>query len=106
MTPRYSPHFSLTGLHRQPVAVAFDAPPIVSDTGLLSVRSLDNRLGYLADLARRFPDPRSQPFVTHSAEEILAQLVYQILADYADCNDADQLRSDPLFQVLAGADPH
>lgn len=105
MTPRYSPHFTLAGLHRQPVAVAFDAPDIVTDTGLLTVRSLDQRLGYLADLAARLPDPRSQPFVTHRSEEILAQLVYQILADYADCNDADQLRTDPLFQVLAGADP-
>lgn len=105
MTPRYSPHFTLASLHRQPVAVAFDAPRIVSDTGLLTVRDLDRRLGYLADLADRLPDPRAQSFITHHAEEILAQQVYQILADYADCNDADQLRSDPLFQVLAGADP-
>ena len=43
----------------------------------------------LADLARRLPDPRAQRFVTHSAEEVLTQQVYQILADYADCNDAD-----------------
>lgn len=105
MTPRYTPHFTLAGLHRQPVAVAFDAPRIVSDTGLLTLRYLDCGLGYLADLAARLPDPRSQPFVTHTAEEILAQQVYQILADYPDCNDADSLRADPLFQVLAGADP-
>jgi Transposase DDE domain group 1 len=105
MTPRYSPHFSLPDVHRQPVAVAFDAPPIVTDTGLLTVRLLDQKLGYLADLAQRLPDPRAQPFVTHSAEQILTQQVYQILADYPDCNDADHLRTDPLFQVLAGADP-
>jgi DDE family transposase len=105
MTPRYSPHFTLPDVHRQPVAVAFDAPRIVSDTGLLTVRALDQRLGYLADLADRLPDPRAQPFVTHHAQEILAQQVYQILADYPDCNDADQLRTDPLFQVLAGAEP-
>jgi hypothetical protein len=105
MTPRYSPHFSLADLHRQPVAIAFDAPDIVGDTGLLTLRQLDQQLGYLADLARRLPDPRAQAFVTHSAAEILAQQVYQILADYPDCNDADTLRSDPLFQVLAGAAP-
>jgi hypothetical protein len=105
MTPRYSPHFTLPEVHRQPVAVAFDAPDIVTDTGLLTVRALDQRLGYLADLARRLPDPRAQEFVTHPAEEILAQQVYQILADYPDCNDADALRTDPLFQTLAGADP-
>src|SRR5262245_55019418 len=105
MTPRYSPHFTLPQVHRQPVAVAFDAPAIVSDTGLLTVRDLDQRLGYLADLARRLPDPRAQAFVTHSVEAILAQQVYQILADYPDCNDADTLSTDPLFQVLAGPDP-
>jgi hypothetical protein len=105
MTPRYTPHFTLSTVHRQPIAVAFDAPDIVSDTGLLTVRDLDQRLGYLADLARRLPDPRAQPYVTHHADAILAQQVYQILADYADCNDADTLRTDPLFQVLAGAEP-
>jgi hypothetical protein len=35
MTPRYFPHFTLPEVHRQPVAVAFDAPDIVTDTGLL-----------------------------------------------------------------------
>ncbi len=105
MTPRYSPHFTIAQVQRQPVAVAFDAPPLVSDTGLLTVRSLDQRLGYLADLARRLPDPRAQDFVTHSAEQILTQQVYQILADYPDCNDADSLRADPLFQTLAGLAP-
>jgi Transposase DDE domain group 1 len=105
MTPRYSPHFSIAEAHRQPVAVAFDAPPIVCDTGLLTIRSLDQRLGYLADLASRLPDPRAQDFITHSVHEILAQQVYQILADYPDCNDADCLRTDPLFQTLAGVAP-
>jgi hypothetical protein len=105
MTPRYTPHFTLSRTHWQPVAVAFDARDIVTDTGLLTVRDLDQRLGYLADLAHRLPDPRAQQFVTHHAEEILAQQVYQLLADYADCNDADTLRTDPLFQILAGAQP-
>lgn len=105
MTPRYAPHFTLPNVHRQPVAVAFDAPTIVTDTGLLTVRALDQQLGYLADLARRLPDPRAQQFVRHPAHQILAQQIYQILADYPDCNDADALRTDPLFQTLAGADP-
>jgi hypothetical protein len=105
MTPRYTPYISLPDIHPQPVAIAFDSPPIVTDTGLLGLRDLDVKLGYLADLACRLPDPRSQEYVTHSAEAILAQQVYQILADYPDCNDADSLRNNPLFQVLAGVDP-
>ena len=105
MTPRSTPHFTLARAHRQPVAVAFDGPDIVTDTGLLTVRDLDQRLGYLADLARRLPDPRAQDFVSHPAEAILAQQVYQLLAGYSDCNDANSVRTDPLFQVLAGVDP-
>jgi hypothetical protein len=106
MTPRYSPELTFPDLHRQPVTVAFDAPDIVSDTGLLTLRDLDQRLGYLADLARRLPDPRAQQFITHTKEQLLTQQVYQILADYPDCNDADSLRHDPLFQTLAGRDPN
>jgi hypothetical protein len=105
MTPRYTPYLNLPDIHRQAVAVAFDAPPIVADTGLLGLRDLDQKLGYLADLACRLPDPRSPKFVTHSTEQILCQQVYQILADYPDCNDADSRRTDPLFQILAGGEP-
>jgi hypothetical protein len=105
MTLRCTPYLNLPDIHPQAVAVAFDAPPIVADTGLLGLRELDVKLGYLADLAGRLPDPRSPLYVTHSAEAILTQQVYQILADYPDCNDADALRSNPLFQVLAGVEP-
>lgn len=105
MTPRYTPYLNLPDIHPQGVAIAFDAPPIVTDTGLLGLRDLDQKLGYLADLACRLPDPRSPEFVTHTTEQILAQQVYQILADFPDCNDANSLRSDPLFQTLAGVDP-
>jgi hypothetical protein len=105
MTPCYSPHFILSDVQRQPVAVAFDSPPIVADTGLLTLRCLDQRLGYLADLAARLPDPRAQDYITHSVEHILTQQIYQILADSSDCNDADTLRTDPLFQTLAGVGP-
>ena len=105
MTTASSPELTCSPVARQAVTVAFDAPDIVSDTGLLTLRELDRRLGYLADLARRLPDPRAQEFVTHSTAQLLSQQVYQILADYPDCNDANALRHDPLFQVLAGRHP-
>src|ERR1700675_1407291 len=85
----------------QQVTVDFDGGCLVTDAGLLALRALDKELGVIAELARRFPDPRSQKLVTHSCEAILTQQVYQILAGYADCNDAQQLRHDPLFQTLA-----
>lgn len=96
---------TLWELGSQQITVAFDGGSLVSDAGLLALRALDKELGVLAQLAGRFPDPRDQRLVTHSAEAILTQQVYQILAGYADCNDAQQLRHDPLFQTVADVAP-
>jgi len=90
---------------RQQVTMTFDGGDVVSDAGLLPIRQLDQELGILAEAARRLPDPRSQDFVVHSAERILTQQVYQILAGYPDGNDAQLLRDDPLFKTIVGRDP-
>ncbi len=90
---------------RQEVTASFDGGRVVSDTGLLSIRHFEKKLGILADLAKQLPDPRSQNYVTHSREALLTQHVYQILAGYADCNDAQALRNDPLFQTLLDVSP-
>jgi Transposase DDE domain group 1 len=105
MTPDTVGELTFLGRCRQPLSVVFDGPDIVTDTGLLALRDLDQRLGYLTALARRLPDPRAQDFVTHPLEDILIQQVYQFLADCADCNDADRLRHDTLFRTLVGRDP-
>src|SRR5205823_5693041 len=47
----------------------------------------------------------SPKFIHHSAEAILTQEVYQLLAGYPDHNDAQELRDDPLFQILADVAP-
>jgi len=92
-------------LGKQQVTADFSAGRVVSDAGLVAVRRMERGLGVLAELARRLPDPRSQKFVTHDCERVLVQLVYQILAGYFDYNDANHLRSDPLFQLLADVSP-
>jgi Transposase DDE domain group 1 len=96
---------TLWDLGPQQVTVAFDGGPLVIDAGLLAIRELDKGLGVLSELAQRLPDPRAQKYITHSREAILTQQVYQILADYPDCNDAKRLRRDPLFQTLAEVSP-
>lgn len=92
-------------LGTQQVTVDFEGGRVVTDAGLLTVRLLDKELGVLAAIAPRLPDPRAQPFVTHSCEALLTQEVYQILAGYPDGNDAQVLRNDPLFQTLVGVSP-
>jgi DDE family transposase len=90
---------------RQRVTARFDGGQVVSDAGLLPVAQLDRELGILAEAARRLPDPRSPLFVTHTAEQILRQQVFQILAGFPDGNDAQQLRNDPLLKTIVGVDP-
>jgi Transposase DDE domain group 1 len=92
-------------LGRQQVTVDFEGGQVVTDTGLLPIRLLDKELGVLATIAARLPDPRAQPFVTHTREALLTQEVYQILAGYPDGNDAQSLRKDPLFQTLVDVPP-
>jgi hypothetical protein len=85
--------------------VTFDGGRIVTDAGLLAVRCFEQRLGILADLARRLPDPRSPRHLRHSLETLLIQQVYALLAGYIDNTDAQTLRTDPLFQLLADHAP-
>jgi Transposase DDE domain group 1 len=105
MVIRQQQHFNLGNVGSQQVLLDFEGGRIVSDAGLLAVRALEKPLRVIAALAERLPDPRSPKFIEHSAEALLTQAVYQILAGYPDCNDADQLRADPLFQILADVSP-
>jgi Transposase DDE domain group 1 len=99
------PHLTLWNVGPQQLQVHFDGGQIVSDTGLLAVRALERPLGIIAGLAQRLPDPRAPGYIHHSTEALLTQQIYQILAGYPDCNDAQTLRHDPLFQILADHSP-
>ena len=97
---------TLWELGQQQITVDFNGGCLVTDAGLLAIRALDKQLGVLSELANRLPDPRSQKLVIHTRQALLTQQVYQILADYPDCNDAQRLRHDPLFQTLADVSPN
>lgn len=105
MVTKQQAHLTLWHVGSQQLHVAFDGGRIVSDAGLLALRALEKPLRVIADLAARLPDPRSPKFIEHSAEALLTQAVYQILAGYPDFNDAHDLRVDPLFQILADVSP-
>src|SRR5215813_6181463 len=92
MTSERESHFSLWKVGSQQLQLHFDGGRIVADTGLLAVRALEKPLRVIAALAERLPDPRAPQYITHSVEALLTQEVYQILAGYPDCNDAQQVR--------------
>ena len=80
----------------------FDGGTISSDGGALLLRQTDKRLNLLPRMAQCFLDGRNQKQVEHTIEEMLAQRVYALALGYEDLNDHEQLRTDPVFGILAG----
>jgi hypothetical protein len=85
----------------KPIHVDFCGGQISSDAGLLPLRAFDQRHGLTLSLAERVSDPREDERVRHSVLSLFRQRIYQIIAGYEDANDADLLRHDPAFQILA-----
>ena len=90
-----------TGL---PLEAAFDGGRLTSDGGLPWLAQADGRLGLCAALAACIPEWRRGP-VRHSLQTLLTQRVFQIACGYADQNDADTLRTDPLLKLVLGRLP-
>src|SRR6266487_571774 len=85
----------------QPIRADFSGGQITSDAGLLPLRAFDQRHGLTRELAQYLRDPRQGGRVRHSSLSLVRQRVYQIVAGYEDANDADRLRHDPAFQLVA-----
>ena len=70
-----------------------------SDFGVLLLRGIDRQIGLTARLAAAIHDTRHPSYIDHPLRDLLAQRIYQIASGYADGNDANSLRRDPLFKL-------
>lgn len=77
---------------------------ITSDAGLIPVREFDRKWRLTERMVECLADERSR--CEHSIDEMLRQRLFGILADYEDCNDHDDLRTDSLFKLMAGRCPN
>ena len=102
MTECIQSSFGFEGIGKREIVARFDGGTISSDGGALLLRQTDKRLNLLPRLAASFLDGRQQDRVEHSIAEMLAQRIYGLALGYEDLNDHEQLRTDPLFGVLAG----
>lgn len=102
MTECNQSSFGLEANGKREIVARFDGGTISSDGGALLLRQTDKRLNLLPRLAECFLDGRRQEQVEHSVQEMLAQRIYGLALGYEDINDHEQLRTDPLFGVLAG----
>ena len=93
---------SLDFLGSSVVVVQPSAEQVSSDAGLLPFRQLDERLAWTRQFAAALTDRRQVGYVGHTFLEMTRSRIYGILADYADQNDHDVLRSDPIFKLICG----
>ena len=70
--------------------------------GCLPFRQRDEQLGLTRQFAAALTDRRQVGYIDHTFLEMTRSRVYGILADYADQNDHDVLRSDPIFKLICG----
>jgi hypothetical protein len=84
------------------VVAEFSGGTITSDAGGLLLRETDQRLNLLSRFSACFLDGRDPSRIEHTVAEMVTQRVYGLALGYEDLNDHDQLRHDPLMQLLAG----
>src|SRR5262245_30107019 len=92
-----------------PRCLAFFGTPLViepapgrlsSDAALLPIRQFDQRIGLTRAFTDALDDPRDPDLTEHTFLEMVRSRVYGILAGYADQNDPDTLRSDPVCKGM------
>ena len=81
------------------VRADFEGGAMSSDFGALLLRGIDRQIGLTARLAAAIRDRRHPSYVDHPLRDLIAQRVYQIASGYANGNDANSLRHDPLFKL-------
>jgi hypothetical protein len=63
------------------------------------LRGIDRQIGLTERLAAAMQDKRHPSYIDHPLRALLAQRIYQIASGYADGNDANSLRHDPLLKL-------
>jgi hypothetical protein len=89
----------------KPVHASFDGGRLTSDAGVLVLAEVERRLGLAERLARCVEDPRDPERVRHGLAEMIRFRALLIAAGYADANDCDALRADPVFKMAVGRLP-
>ena len=97
--------FDLPAVARKKVSAAFDGGMLSSDAGVLLLRGVERRLGIASRLAACLKDRRAPDRIGHTLEEMLRLRMFAIAAGYADANDCNKLRDDPVFKMAVGRAP-
>uniref|UniRef100_A0A7C3WQ09 IS1380 family transposase n=1 Tax=Desulfobacca acetoxidans TaxID=60893 RepID=A0A7C3WQ09_9BACT len=86
------------------IRIDFQGAKITSDLGFLLVRGIDERFQIIGPRQDGLEDLRSPSHTKHSLVQMVRQRVYQMVAGYEDCHDADYLRIDPALRLAIAKD--
>jgi hypothetical protein len=95
----------LSSVHDQTIVARFDGGRLSSEGGLLALREVEHRLRLADRLAACLDDPRAPERIMSRPAEIIRFRLLMIAAGYADGNDADTLRHDPMFKLALDRRP-
>jgi hypothetical protein len=87
------------------VRADFDGGAMSSDFGALLLRGADQQIGLISRLTHAIHDKRHPSYIEHPMADLLSQRVFQTACGYIDGNDANDLRSDPMFKLAVGRAP-
>ena len=104
MTECNASPITFSSLGRRKVQADFRGGRLTSDAGAMLLREVDRRIGLIDAMASCIPDRRDPAKVRHGVRTMLAQRVFALAMGYEDGNDHQDLRNDPLLQLVAGRD--
>lgn len=84
---------------QHPLSVRFSDLDLSSDAGILLACQAESRLQICQSIAKCISDWRAPDKITHTLSQLVRQRVYQLIGGYADANDSDVLRYDPIFRI-------
>jgi Transposase DDE domain group 1 len=87
------------------IRAEFDGGAMSSDFGAILLRNTDLQIGLIARMVSAIHDTRHPSYIDHSMADLLRQRIFQTASGYADGNDANSLRRDPMFKLAAGRAP-
>ena len=97
---------SLPLVPKKAVQLDWEGGELSSDAGWLLLALVDAKLRLTERLAARLTDRRDPDRIEHELVPLLKQRIFQIAQGYADGNDANSLRRDPLLKIAVGRAPH
>jgi hypothetical protein len=85
---------------KKTVTLNYKGGNISSDAGLLLIKEFDDKLKVTERMIKCIKDQRNPSYISHTIKNLIDQRFYSWLAGYEDCNDANELRKDPILQAI------